>query len=121
MPPQAAKGLGLKIKAMLEANEKVVELRKFLDQIYNHDKDAFGQRINLKSLTEAVGGDLVDVDTLTRGTQNFHEAEVKPSMMLKLRSLPGQTLAWVNATWSAAFRCPTGSSFGTMTRRGASW
>ncbi len=40
---------------------------------------------DLKSLTEAVGGDLVDVDALTRGTQNFHEAEVKPSMMLKLR------------------------------------
>ncbi len=40
---------------------------------------------DLKSLTEAVVGDLVDVETLTRGTQNFHEAEVKPSMMLKLR------------------------------------
>ena len=40
---------------------------------------------DLKSLTEAVGGDLVEVDTLTRGTQNFHEAEVRPSMMLKLR------------------------------------
>ena len=31
----AAKGLGEKIKRMLEANEKVGELRKFLDQIYN--------------------------------------------------------------------------------------
>ena len=40
---------------------------------------------DLKSLTEAVGGDLIDVDSLTRGTQNFHEAEVRPSMMLKLR------------------------------------
>src|SRR5262245_57320010 len=40
---------------------------------------------DLKSLTEAVGGDLVDVDSLTRGTQNFHEAEERPSMMLKLR------------------------------------
>jgi zinc/manganese transport system substrate-binding protein len=40
---------------------------------------------DLKSLAEAVGGDLVEVDSLTRGTQNFHEAEVKPSMMLKLR------------------------------------
>jgi len=40
---------------------------------------------DLKSLTEAVGGDLVDVDTLARGTQNAHEAEVRPSMMLKLR------------------------------------
>ncbi len=40
---------------------------------------------DLKSLTEAVGGDLVDVESLTRGTQNFHEAEVRPSMMLKVR------------------------------------
>src|SRR4029434_2730356 len=40
---------------------------------------------DLKSLAEAVGGDLVEVENLTRGTQNFHEAEVKPSMMLKLR------------------------------------
>ena len=40
---------------------------------------------DLKSLTETIGGDLVEVDSLTRGTQNFHEAEVRPSMMLKLR------------------------------------
>lgn len=40
---------------------------------------------DLKSLTETIGGDLVEVESLTRGTQNFHEAEVRPSMMLKLR------------------------------------
>src|SRR5262245_47287199 len=40
---------------------------------------------DLKSLTEAVGGDLVEVESLTRGIQNFHEAEVRPSMMLKVR------------------------------------
>jgi ABC-type Zn uptake system ZnuABC Zn-binding protein ZnuA len=40
---------------------------------------------DLKSLTEAVGSDFVEVDSLTRGTQNFHDAEVRPSMMLKLR------------------------------------
>lgn len=40
---------------------------------------------DLKSLAEAVGGDRVEIDSLTRGTQNFHEAEVRPSMMLKLR------------------------------------
>jgi ABC-type Zn uptake system ZnuABC Zn-binding protein ZnuA len=40
---------------------------------------------DLKSLTEAVGGDLVDVESLTRGTQNAHEAEIRPTMMLKLR------------------------------------
>jgi zinc/manganese transport system substrate-binding protein len=40
---------------------------------------------DLKSLAEAVGGALIDADSLTRGNQNFHEAEVRPSMMLKLR------------------------------------
>jgi zinc/manganese transport system substrate-binding protein len=40
---------------------------------------------DLKALTEAVGGDLVDVESLTRGSQNFHDVEVRPSLMLKLR------------------------------------
>ena len=40
---------------------------------------------DLKALTEAVGGDLVDVESLTRGSQNFHEVEVRPSIMLKIR------------------------------------
>jgi zinc/manganese transport system substrate-binding protein len=40
---------------------------------------------DLKSFAEAVGGDRVDVDTLARGTQNVHEAEVRPTMMLKVR------------------------------------
>jgi ABC-type Zn uptake system ZnuABC Zn-binding protein ZnuA len=40
---------------------------------------------DLKALTEAVGGDLVEADTLARGTQNAHEVELKPSLMLKLR------------------------------------
>src|SRR5207245_3428377 len=40
---------------------------------------------DLKSLTGAGGGHLVDVDSLARGTQNAHEAEIRPTMMLKLR------------------------------------
>ena len=40
---------------------------------------------DLKSLAEAVGGSAAEVESLTRGVQNFHEAEVRPSMMLKLR------------------------------------
>jgi len=40
---------------------------------------------DLKALVEAVGGDLVEVDTLARGMQNAHEIEVRPSLMLKLR------------------------------------
>ena len=41
---------------------------------------------DLKALTEAVGGELVDVESLTRGAQNIHDVEVRPSMMLKLRN-----------------------------------
>src|SRR5207245_6976422 len=48
----AAKGLGEKIQRMLEAKQKVVQLRKFLDEIYNHDKETFGDRGKLKSLTD---------------------------------------------------------------------
>src|SRR5262245_28248535 len=40
---------------------------------------------DLRALTEAVGGDLVEVESLARGTQNPHDIEVRPSLMLKLR------------------------------------
>jgi len=40
---------------------------------------------DLKALTEAVGGDLVDVDGLARPSQNPHDLEVRPSLMVKLR------------------------------------
>src|SRR3989475_6231506 len=40
---------------------------------------------DLKALTDEVGGDLVEVESLARGTQNAHELEIRPTMMLKLR------------------------------------
>jgi zinc/manganese transport system substrate-binding protein len=40
---------------------------------------------DLKSFTEAVGGDLVEVDALARGNQNPHDLEVRPSLMIKVR------------------------------------
>jgi zinc/manganese transport system substrate-binding protein len=40
---------------------------------------------DLKALTEVVGGDLVDVDSLARGNQNAHDLEVRPSLMVKVR------------------------------------
>jgi zinc/manganese transport system substrate-binding protein len=40
---------------------------------------------DLKALTEAVGGDLVEVDSLARPDQNPHDIEVRPSLMVKLR------------------------------------
>jgi len=40
---------------------------------------------DLKALTDEVGGNLVEVESLARGTQNAHELEIRPSLMLKLR------------------------------------
>jgi zinc/manganese transport system substrate-binding protein len=40
---------------------------------------------DLKALTEAVGGEFVEVDSLARATQNPHDLEVRPSLMVKLR------------------------------------
>ncbi|MCI0545705.1 MAG: metal ABC transporter substrate-binding protein [Candidatus Rokubacteria bacterium] len=40
---------------------------------------------DLRALTEMVGGDLVEVDALARGTQNPHDLEVRPSLMVKVR------------------------------------
>ncbi len=40
---------------------------------------------DLKALTEAVGGDLVEVDALAKGNQNPHDLEVRPSLMVKGR------------------------------------
>jgi DNA-directed RNA polymerase subunit beta len=93
----AAKGLGEQIQRMIEASEKVAELRRFLDQIYNHDKDVFGQRINLKSLTDE---EIVALcQNLQKGVpmstpvfDGAHESEIKA--MLRLAGLPesGQTM-----------------------------
>jgi zinc/manganese transport system substrate-binding protein len=40
---------------------------------------------DLKALTDEVGGNLVEVESLARGTQNAHEMEIRPSFMIKLR------------------------------------
>jgi zinc/manganese transport system substrate-binding protein len=40
---------------------------------------------DLRALTEAIGGDLVEVDALARPSQNPHDLEVRPSLMVKVR------------------------------------
>ena len=45
----AAKGLGLRIEEMLEAEANVAEIRKFLDQIYN---DSNGKKEDINSFTD---------------------------------------------------------------------
>ncbi|MDC8011522.1 DNA-directed RNA polymerase subunit beta [Tahibacter soli] len=92
----AAKGLGHKIEAMIAANEKVGELRKFLDQIYNHDKSAFGDRVDLREFSD---DELLNLaKNLVRGvpmaTPVFDgAAEEEIKAMLALADLPssGQT------------------------------
>ncbi|MBW8367541.1 MAG: DNA-directed RNA polymerase subunit beta, partial [Arenimonas sp.] len=93
----AAKGLGQKIQRMLEAQEKVADLRKFLDQIYNHDKKLHGERVDLTQITDKellkLAHNLTDgVPMATPVFDGATEAEIKA--MLKLADLPetGQTI-----------------------------
>src|SRR5690606_2864172 len=91
----AAKGLGEKIQAMLEANEKVGEVRKFLDQIYN-PKDSLTHKVDLKKFSD---GELLElarnlqhgVPMATPVFDGADESEIKA--MLRLAGLPesGQT------------------------------
>ena len=93
----AAKGLGKKIQKMLEAQQKVAELRTFLDQIYNHDKKLMGVRVDLDKFNDKellrLAGNLCDgVPMATPVFDGAAEDEIKA--MLKLADLPegGQTI-----------------------------
>ena len=93
----AAKGLGQKIQRMLEGQQKVAELRQFLDQIYNHDKKMHGVRVDLEKFTDKellrLAGNLTDgVPMATPVFDGADEAEIKS--MLRLADLPenGQTI-----------------------------
>jgi DNA-directed RNA polymerase subunit beta len=93
----AAKGLGKKIQKMLEAQQKVAELRAFLDQIYNHDKKLMGVRVDLDKFNDKellrLAGNLCDgVPMATPVFDGAAEEEIKA--MLKLADLPegGQTI-----------------------------
>jgi DNA-directed RNA polymerase subunit beta len=93
----AAKGLGQKIQRMLEAQSKVADLRKFLEQIYNHDKKLHGERVDLSQINDsellALAHNLTDgVPMATPVFDGATEAEIKS--MLVLADLPetGQTI-----------------------------
>ena len=84
----AAKGLGLKIKGMLDANGSATDLRNFLDQVYNQDE---GKSVDLKQFSDD------EIMNLSQNLQNgvpmatpvfdgANEAEIK--RMLKLADLP---------------------------------
>jgi DNA-directed RNA polymerase subunit beta len=102
----AAKGLGRKIQAMLEQQQAVANLRKFLDQIYNHDKKMHGVRVDLEKFTDKellrLAGNLTDgVPMATPVFDGASEAEIKS--MLALADLPetGQTHLYDGRTGEA--------------------
>ncbi len=103
----AARGLGEKLQAMLDEQRKVADLRKFLDQIYNHDttgkKD---RREDLAQLSDeeitALAGNLTQgVPMATPVFDGADEAEIKS--MLRLADLPesGQTRLYDGRTGEA--------------------
>jgi DNA-directed RNA polymerase subunit beta len=98
----AAKGLGIKIGKMLEAQQKVVEIRKFLDRIYNTS----GHKEDLKSLTDNEILELAKnlVKGVPMATPVFDGApEVAIKAMLELADLPtsGQTTLYDGLTGDA--------------------
>jgi DNA-directed RNA polymerase subunit beta len=98
----AAKGLGIKIGKMLEAQQKVIEIRQFLDKIYN----ASGHKEDLKSLTD---NEIIELSkNLVKGvpmaTPVFDGApEEGIKQMLELADLPssGQTTLFDGRTGEA--------------------
>lgn len=92
----AAKGLGQKIQRMLEAQQAIGELRKFLNDIYNHDNAVVGERVDLTQFSDEellrLAKNLTDgVPMATPVFDGAAESEIK--RMLELADLPssGQT------------------------------
>jgi len=88
----AARGLGHKIQAMIEANESTAKVRKFLGEIYNSDAD----RVDMKQFNDG------EIDEMAQnlkggvpmGTPVFDGADEKElKRLLKMADLPesGQT------------------------------
>ncbi|MDH5832302.1 DNA-directed RNA polymerase subunit beta [Luteimonas sp. M1R5S18] len=102
----AAKGLGRKIDQMLQAQARLADLRAFLDQIYNHDKDMQAQRVDLTQFSDeellSLAKNLVDgVPMATPVFDGAAESEIKK--MLELADLPtsGQTQLFDGRTGDA--------------------
>lgn len=93
----AAKGLGQKIDRMLQEQAKVADLRKFLDEIYNHDRTTHEERVDLKQFSDAellaLAQNLVDgVPMATPVFDGAAEAEIKKMLELAELPLSGQTV-----------------------------
>ncbi|WP_210397127.1 DNA-directed RNA polymerase subunit beta [Motiliproteus sediminis] len=88
----AAKGLGVRIAAMLDAQEKVAKLRELLDEIYN---DGSGRREELETFSDEEILELCDnlrggVPMATPAFDGAKEAEIKRLLRLAGLSDTGQ-------------------------------
>ena len=108
----AAKGLGRKIQRMLEAQSALNDLRKFLDDIYNHDKTQHANQVDLSQFSDEellrLAQNLTDgVPMATPVFDGATEAEIK--RMLELADLPssGQTQLYDGRTGEAFDRHTT--------------
>jgi len=98
----AAKGLGNEIGKMLDQQAKVTEIRKFLDQVYNHaDKKVDLKDFDDKELIELAGNLRDGVPMATPVFDGAEESEIH--RMLELANLPisGQTKLYDGRTGEA--------------------
>nr|NIP19410.1 DNA-directed RNA polymerase subunit beta [Xanthomonadales bacterium]NIX14196.1 DNA-directed RNA polymerase subunit beta [Xanthomonadales bacterium] len=96
----AAKGLGERIRGLLEANAKTAEIRGFLGNIYNSDQDG---RVNMNTFSAAEIREMAEnlqagVPMATPVFDGAPEAEIKK--LLELADLPsnGQTVLYDGRT-----------------------
>jgi DNA-directed RNA polymerase subunit beta len=97
----AAKGLGERISKMLDEQRKVAEMRKLLDEIYNHSDEVF--KVDLDSLSDkeilALANNLrAGVPMATPVFDGAKEAEVKHMLELAGLSTTGQTVLYDGRT-----------------------
>ncbi|VAW81029.1 DNA-directed RNA polymerase beta subunit, partial [hydrothermal vent metagenome] len=95
----AASGIGVKIGKMLEVQTKVVEIRKFLEQVYNTSgKQEDLNSFNDKEILELAGNLVKGVPMATPVFDGAAEEEIK--QMLRLADLPesGQTTLYNGRT-----------------------
>ncbi len=100
----AAKGLGERISRMLDEQRKVAELRKLLDEIYNHSDEVF--KVDLDSLTDKEIFELCNnlrggVPMATPVFDGAKEAEVKRMLELAGLDTTGQTKLYDGRTGDA--------------------
>jgi len=95
----AAKGLGVQIGNMLDSNSKVADIRKYLDQIYNHrDKKVDLKAFSDEELLELAGNLRNGVPMATPVFDGAEEEEIHRMLELANLDKSGQTILFDGRT-----------------------